>query len=103
MLRSLLSREDRAGVLALRRRDGLSSRELLAATGVLNATLRVWERRERAARRGATFVEVEVPAPQAGSALELVVGYRIVRLLSPRRGARSGGGSQRRAGSGGAS
>jgi transposase-like protein len=80
MSRSLLSREDRAGVLALRRREGLSFRELSAATGIRDATLRMWARRERVSRRRAEFVEVKVPVPSAGQALELVVGDRVVRL-----------------------
>jgi hypothetical protein len=80
MSRSLLSREDRAGVLALRRREGLSFRELSAATAIREATLRMWERRERVSRRSAKFVEVEVPVPSTGRSLELVVGERIVRL-----------------------
>ena len=80
MSRSLLSREDRAGLLALRRREGLRFRELSAAAGIGDATRPMWERRERAARRDAKFVEAEVPAPPAGSALELVVGDRTVRL-----------------------
>ena len=80
MSRSLLSREDRAGVLALRRREGLGFRELSAATGIREATLRMWERRERVARRRAKFVEVAVPESRAGRPLELVVGGRVVRL-----------------------
>ena len=39
--RRLLSREDRAGVLALRRREGLSFRELSAVTQVGEAVLQV--------------------------------------------------------------
>lgn len=80
MSRSLLSREDRAGVLALRRREGLSFRELSAATAIREATLRMWERRERVSRRSAKFVEVEVPVPSTGRLLEFVVGDRVVRL-----------------------
>ena len=44
MSRSLLSREDRAEILALRRRHGLSFRELSEATGIALETLKGWSR-----------------------------------------------------------
>lgn len=91
MPRRLLSREDRAEVLALRRREGLSFRELEEQTGIGESTLRVWVRRARGARRARAkaapaapaprFVEVEVGRTAQTRAFEIeVAGGRVVRV-----------------------
>lgn len=60
MSRSLLSREDRAKVPALWRREGRSYWKVSPTAGIGAVALRVCGRRERAARHGATLVEMEV-------------------------------------------
>lgn len=84
MPRRLLSREDRAEVLALRRREGLSFPELAEQTGIQVGTLRVWAQRARALAppaRPPRFVEVDVHDATVTSGFEVeVAGGRVVRV-----------------------
>ena len=83
MPRSLLSREGRAEVLALKRREGLSFRELGARTGIGEPTLRVWARRAQGAAAEAPprFVEVDVRARAVAPGFEVeLAGGRVVRV-----------------------
>lgn len=85
MPRRLLSREDRAEVLALRSREGLSFRELQEQTGIGESTLRVWARRARAKSAPVApaprFVEVDVLGAAGARGFEIeVAGGRVVRV-----------------------
>lgn len=84
MPRRLLSREDRTEVLALKRREGLSFRELEEQTGIGVTTLRVWARRARAKpapARQPEFVELDVGGTAAPGGFEVeVAGGRVVRV-----------------------
>lgn len=81
---TLLSREDRAEVLALKRREGLSFPELAEQTGFRVGTLRVWAQRARALAtpaRPPRFVEVDVRGAPDTSGFEVeVAGGRVVRV-----------------------
>lgn len=86
MPRRLMSREARAQVLALRRREGLSFPELAKRTGIRVSTLRVWAQRARrrsTPARPTRFVERDVrpAAVLEGFGIGLA-GGRVVRVRS---------------------
>ncbi len=88
MPRRLMSREARAEVLALKRRDDLSFPELAKRTRIRVGTLRVWAQRARhkpAPVRRARFVELDVRAAAAvvSEGFEIgLAGGRVVRVRS---------------------
>ena len=87
MPRRLMSREARAEVLALKRREDLSFPELAKRTRIRVGTLRVWAQRARrkpAPVRRARFVELDVRAAAAVSeGFEIgLAGGRVVRVRS---------------------
>jgi hypothetical protein len=74
----------------MRRRFGVTFRELAQETGIREGTLRVWQQRERAAKRSARFVEVvergETAAPfevelASGRRLRVPAGFDEAALL----------------------
>ena len=83
--RSLLPPEDRAKLLARRRREGLTYPELSAQSGISVGTLKVWARRAAMPAKRSGFVELtarpslSAPASPVGFAVE-VAGGRIVHV-----------------------
>ena len=86
MPRMLMSREARAEVLALKRREDLSFPELAKRTRICVGTLRVWAQRARrrpAPARRARFVELDVRDAAVSEGFEIgLAGGRVVRVRS---------------------
>ena len=86
MPRRLMSREARAEVLALKRREDLSFPELAKRTRIRVGTLRVWAQRARrspASVRRSRFVELDVRAAVVSEGFEIgLAGGRVVRVRS---------------------
>ena len=79
--RSLLPPEDRAKLLARRRREGLTYPELSAQSGISVGTLKVWASRASARTRAPGFVELDArTAPSSvGFGVE-VAGVQVVHV-----------------------
>lgn len=85
MPRRLMSREARAEILELKRREGLSFPELARRTRISVGTLRVWAQRARRRKsvlaRRARFVELDVRTAPVSEGFEIVaVAGRLVRV-----------------------
>ena len=83
MPRRLMSREARAELLALKRREGLSFPELAKRTRIRVGTLRVWAGRERVKPppRRTRFVELDVRSASVSEGFEIgLPGGRVVRV-----------------------
>ena len=82
--RSLLPPEDRAKLLARRRREGLTYPELSAQSGISVGTLKVWARRAAMPAKSSGFVELSArpsPSAPAGPAFAVeVAGGHIVHV-----------------------